>query len=264
MKILLKLGRYFFAAALVAYAIRQFIYSDFRDVFLPMWPAWLPGGAVVADIFGAGLISAAVAIVLNKKGKEVSLVLGGVLLVLFIFCQVPYEIFVVDYWRHLGAWVNPLKELALSGCAFVVAWTFTDEGTTAPKNSVIKLLEKLIPFGGVFFSITMISFGITHFMYMGTVAAMVPSYFPDHEFWAYFAAVALICTGVAIILKIRVKRVTILAGIMLFIWFAILHLPGAFADPVQGEGNLFVSAFDALAFSGTAFMIACGYYKVAV
>ena len=56
----------------------------------------------------------------------------------------------------------------------------------------------------------------------------------------------------------------ILAGIMLFIWFAILHLPGAFSNPTVDEGNLVVSAFDALAFSGTAFMVACGYYKVAV
>ena len=59
------------------------------------------------------------------------------------------------------------------------------------------------------------------------------------------------------------KRVAFLYGIMVFIWFAILHLPGAFADPHSGNGNLVVSAFDALLFSGVGFLISAGYYKKA-
>jgi hypothetical protein len=43
---------------------------------------------------------------------------------------------------------------------------------------------------------------------------------------------------------------------MLLIWFAILHIPRAIADPYSGKGNEITSVFQALAFSGIAFVIA--------
>jgi hypothetical protein len=45
---------------------------------------------------------------------------------------------------------------------------------------------------------------------------------------------------------------------MLFLWFWLVHIPGAMANPGVDRGNLVSSAFDALAFSGTAFLIAVG------
>ncbi len=47
-----------------------------------------------------------------------------------------------------------------------------------------------------------------------------------------------------------------LLGIMLFIWFVILHIPRAIADPNIDKGNEVTSVFEALAFSGVAFLIA--------
>jgi len=258
---LIKPARICYALALVVYAMRQLVYADFRPAFTPPWPAWLPGQAVMSYIFALVLICAAVAIALNKRGREAALLLGGIYLALFCLWQVPYELF-FWYWRHLGAWADALKEVAFAGSAFIVAWSFP-VNDAAPKNRVIRLLEKLIPFGAILFSITMVAFGIAHCMYADNISNLVPAYFPDHLFWTYFAAVALIGSGISFILKIRMKRVAFLYGIMVFIWFAILHLPGAYGNPRDGNGNLVVSAFDALAFSATGFLIAAGYYKKA-
>jgi hypothetical protein len=43
---------------------------------------------------------------------------------------------------------------------------------------------------------------------------------------------------------------------MIFLWFVLLHIPRAIADPFTNNGNEVASAFDALAFSGIAFLIA--------
>lgn len=260
MKLFIKTGRYFYAIALLVYGVQQFVYADFRNVLLPAWQSKIPLLPVWAYIFGLALIAAGVAIIFEKKAREVSLILGGTLLVLFCFVHIPYEI--IDpkaYDKHLGSWTSALKELALSGGAFVIAGTFSaDNASPHHKSAVMKLLEKIIPFGPIFFSITMTSFGITHFMYAGFVEKMVPSMFPDHLFWTYFAGVALIGSGVFIILNIRVKAIGILLGTMIFLWFILLHIPGAIANPYVNRGNELSSAFDALAFSGTAFVIAFG------
>jgi uncharacterized membrane protein YphA (DoxX/SURF4 family) len=102
----------------------------------------------------------------------------------------------------------------------------------------------------------MISFGLSHFYYTGTVADLVPGWIPAHLFWTYFAAIALIGSGIAIIIRFRVFLISNLLGLMIFIWFIILHIPRALVAPLANNGNEVTSAFSALAFSGIALVIA--------
>ena len=62
----------------------------------------------------------------------------------------------------------------------------------------------------------------------------------------------------SIICKIRLSVIALLQGIMLFLWVILLHIPHAIANPRLLKGIEIVSAADALAFSGTAFLLACG------
>jgi len=107
----------------------------------------------------------------------------------------------------------------------------------------------------------MILFGIDHFLYTDNVAGLIPGWIPGQVFWAFIAAILLIGAGMAIILNIKRRLVALLAGFMLFIWFVILHIPRAFAHPEIEKGNEITSAFEALAFSGIAFLIAQSTYK---
>ena len=256
---LIKAGRSFYGVCMAALGIQQLFYASFRSVFLPPWPAGVPGLTAWSYLASATLIVAGVAIIVEKKARPVALVLGGLLLVFFGFCHVPYMIFVNPYSSHLGVWTDPFKALALSGGAFAVAGSFPEaKANTGDESSLIRLLKIFIPFGAVFFSITMITFGIDHFLYAETVAKLVPAWIPGHIFWTYFAGVALIVAGVGIITRIKLKVVGMLLGTMIFLWFVFLHIPRAIADPFVGKGNEVTSAFEALGFSGIAFVLAYG------
>jgi len=74
-------------------------------------------------------------------------------------------------------------------------------------------------------------------------------------FWSYFGGGALIAAGTVILFKIFLKPVALLLALMLFLWFILLHVPNAIADPHAGRGNSIVSAFDALLFCGTALIL---------
>jgi uncharacterized membrane protein YphA (DoxX/SURF4 family) len=253
-----KIGRFFYGFAIAGLGLQQFFYSDFRPVFLPAWRSHLPGLAIWAYAGGIALILAGLAIIVGRNTKMVSLILGGIFLALFLFCHVPYEIINDPYSKHLGVWTNPLKELALAGGAFIIAGSVREQEINIQKPVFTRLLEKLIPWGSIFFSIMLICFGIDHFLYVETVASLVPAWIWDHIFWTYFAGVALIGSGVAIILEISVRKVSILLGIMIFLWFIVLHIPRAIADPYVLQGNEISSVFQALGFSGMAFIIASG------
>ena len=68
-------------------------------------------------------------------------------------------------------------------------------------SGLFSFLKKLIPAGKCFFAITMIVFGYSHFVYPEFVATLVPNWIPGHLFWTYFAGVALMLSGLAILLS---------------------------------------------------------------
>ena len=260
MDLLIKTARISYGIMIAALAVQQIFYREFRPVILPPWPSSLPGHVFFVYLLSAVLIAASAAIVFNIIAKIISLTLGGIFLLLIIFFQVPYEIFVDPYYGHLGTWTQALKELVFCGGAFVVAGSFpVDRHVEKKENFIIIMLEKLIPFGGVFVCITMISFGIDHFLYTDGVSTLVPNWIPWHIFWTYFAGVALIASGIAIILKIQLKRSALLLSLMIFLWLILLHIPRAIADPNSLQGNEVSSVFEAFGFSGLAYLIAYGY-----
>ena len=243
------LWRSFFAVGLMAIAIQQFPWHDFRPVILPPgYPAWLIPRFIWVCILSAVLIIASATILVNIKARATALVTGTLLLLLFILFQISSQ----PTLSHLYVWSNPLKELTLSGGAFLVAGSLAKD-----KNqlAVTGFLEKLIPLGKYFFAITMIVFGITHFVYTDFAAMLVPNWIPWHLFWTYLAGAGLIAGGIGIVLNIKRSLAATLLGIIIFIWLIVLHIPRAIADPFSGQGNEWTSVFEALAFSGIAFLI---------
>lgn len=249
---LIKTGQVFFAIMLMGLGIQQFITPVFRPVILPEWPSWIPGMTAWVYLSGLALVLAGIAIILEWKAKKISFYTGIVLLLVVLLFHLPYRL------RHnpeiLGAWTNAFKLLAISGSAFIVAGSFKSNDNGSRLNSMVK---KLIPVGQAFFSIMLIVFGIDHFLYIDFVKTLVPSWIPGPVFWSYFGAVALIGAGAAILLRIQVRTVALLLGIMLFLWLVILHIPRAITYPYHDDaGNELTSVFQCLGFSGIAFIIA--------
>ncbi|HWZ16086.1 MAG TPA: hypothetical protein VNW95_12685 [Mucilaginibacter sp.] len=252
MKSLIKPGRIAYCIGLAGMVFPQFFYGKFGSNFFAQWPN-LPFVAFWASLFAIVTVAACAAIMFEKNARTVSLVLGGFLLATYCFGYLPYEILVEPYNNYLGTWASGLKEPALAGGAFIIAGSFPREANL--KNTSLKWLEKLIPFGPLLFCITMVLYGVSHFLYVKPVSTLVPGWILGHIFWTYFAGAALIGLGIAIVFKIKLKLAAFLLGAMIFIWLIIIHIPLAIADPFGNKSDAFISAFSALAFCGTAFVM---------
>jgi uncharacterized membrane protein len=111
--------------------------------------------------------------------------------------------------------------------------------------------------GKSFFAIAMMAFGIQHFIYADFVTRLVPklpAWIPWHPFWAYLTGTGLIVAAVAIVLGKKARLAATLLGAMIFLSFALLHLPQVAANP--HNGGLWTNAGKALALSGGAFLVA--------
>ena len=83
---------------------------------------------------------------------------------------------------------------------------------------------------------------------------MVPSYMPWHLFWAYFVGFALLAASLSIATKIQVRWSGLLFGIMMFLFVAMMIIPGALADPTDRFAWTLV--LREMAFGGGGWMLA--------
>jgi uncharacterized membrane protein YphA (DoxX/SURF4 family) len=245
-----KLWRAFFGLSLIAIAVQQLIYGALKLVIMPPVPAGISGNIMVVWAISILLIVASIAIIFGIKTRAVAAYLGVILLLLLLAFHLPYGI--KTNLHFLGGWGDAFKIFAYSGGAFIVASSIP----ATLNNGANDLIEKITPIGRFFFAITMIVFGTEHFIYAPFVETLVPAWVPGHVFWTYFAGVALMAAGAGIILNVQLRLAANLLGIMIFLWLVMLHIPRAIADPHSGNGNEWTSVFEALGFSGVAFLLA--------
>lgn len=246
------IGRIFYGTAMAGLGFLTIYYNDFPYMFFSPQHFLITLPEILTYILGTIMMLAGFCIVINKKTRPVSLLLGCVLLFIFLFDYIPYEFMANSSYRHLAEWENAEKELALAGGAFVISSFFTGK----VKNLFNRFWRKLLPFGNILFSIPMISFGILHFLYTKEASTLVPAWIPGPIFWTYLAGLALMGSGLAIILKIKPVLISNLLGVMIFIWFIILHIPRVIVSSSADLGGEIASALLALAYSGIALVIA--------
>jgi uncharacterized membrane protein len=236
----LRIGRFLYGLSIVALGIHQIILKDFRPEILSPFPAWPHSHTVLPVLAGTILIIAGIFIA-GFNAKNISLYLGLLFLTLIITSQLPYIFTGPGKPSQLVTWFAAGEELAYSGGAFVMAGSFSGK----PKS-----------IGRIFFSLLIILFGCSHFVFPVDVSAMVPKFLGAPMFWTYFVGAALIASGIAIIFKIWIQVAAGLLAAMLFLFFLFFHLPDAIQNPSVGSGNEIVRAIICLQFFATAMVIA--------
>src|SRR5882724_2285247 len=106
-------------------------------------------------------------------------------------------------------------------------------GVVAAKNDIAEArgLEKIVALRHVCYAIPLAVFGALHLFGPQFVLPLVPRYMPWRSFWVYFVGGALIAASLSIATKTAVRWSGLLAGLMMFSFVAMIHLPGALARP---------------------------------
>jgi uncharacterized membrane protein len=94
-----------------------------------------------------------------------------------------------------------------------------------------RCLDKIVALSNLCFAVPLAVFGALHLSDVGSVLPIVPSYMPWRLFWAYFVGCALLAASLSIATKIQVRWSGLLFGLMMFLFVAMLMIPGALANP---------------------------------
>jgi uncharacterized membrane protein len=253
-------GRICYGAALTEMGLQTIYVRDFPYMLLPPNHTSATGLPALAYVFGALFAFAGACIVFGKKTRLVAFILGTLLLLVFFGYYIPYQFLAAGRYMHFGEWENAAKELALAGGAWVIAGAYPGKG----EKPFAGFWGKLLPCGTVIFAITILSFGIDHYLYAKQAADYVPAWIPYHLFWLYFTGTALLASAVAIMLNVKRGLAAALLGAMILAWFVSLHIPRVIVSAPAGRGDELTSAILALAYGGIALIIAGNAYRQAV
>jgi hypothetical protein len=114
-------------------------------------------------------------------------------------------------------------------------------------------LEKIAALRHVCVAIPLAVFGALHLFGASFVLPIVPPYMPGRLFWVYAVGGALIAASVSIATTTAVRWSGLLFGVMMFLFVAMIHLPGALRQPNR---IIWTIVFRELSFGGAGWMLA--------
>ena len=248
---LIFVGRLFFGLALIGLGAEHFVYREFVTGRAPAWPAGVPGELVWVYGWGIAVMLAGVAVLTRRRAREAMLGLGALVFVWALLRDIP--VVLADSIIG-GNWTMAGKALVFIGGSFAVAATFPPLPRATPGGwrRFANTDDLLVRIGRYCLGSFLILAGMQHFKFLAFVATLLPAWFPGNPvLWSQFAGVLLLCFGVGLLFARTAELAALLTGLMIFSWFWIVHLPRVHVSVSDG-----IAVFEALAFSGIAFVIA--------
>jgi uncharacterized membrane protein len=148
----------------------------------------------------------------------------------------------------------PPINTALAMCAAGVVVLLI--GIPATKREIVSArgLDTILALTNVSVAVPLAVFGALHLFGPRFVAGIVPGYMPSRMFWVDFVGGALIAASVSIATNVAVRWSGLLFGIMMFLFVAMIHLPGAIAQP--HNRIIWMIVFREMSFGGAGLILA--------
>jgi uncharacterized membrane protein len=144
---------------------------------------------------------------------------------------------------------NPALWMSVAGIALLVI------GLWAARSDIAKArgLGRIVALTNLCFAVPLAVFGAEHFSLGSSMIGLVPPYMPIRLFWIYFVGAALIVASLSIATKIQVRWSGLLFGIMMLLFVAMIHLPGAIRS---GDRIIWTIVFREMSFGGGGLVLA--------
>jgi len=246
MRNLIRPGQIIFATGIIALGVLQFFAKDFIVGRPPdvQWASNIPGKQAWAFASGIILIIGGLFILAKRNATPVAFFIGIFIFIFSFLCRHLPHLFSVTSAQDAIWQINAYKTLALCGGAFIVAGSFQKQWNKIQLTLNCILLAS-------FFIIS----GFAHFKFHDfIIKGFIPAYIPFHAFWTYFCGIALIAGGVGLLIKQIRRWAALLTGLMILLWFFLLHIPRASYAP--HDYSEWMGVCESFTFSGILFTLA--------
>ena len=129
--------------------------------------------------------------------------------------QAPFGLSAVAFWMYVYGSV-----LSVIGLIRIFGEASEEHG-----------VDKIMPFGRLFFAIPMGVFATEHFTATKDIAALVPRWIPAHTFWVYAVGLGFLCAGLSMAVRVQARLAAALVAMTFLIFVCVMDIPGALTRP---------------------------------
>ena len=211
-------GKHVYGLGAVALGGVELAFGAFSADWLPVPPA-LPGYHLLLYGSAGLLILAGLAVQLPRLATIAALALAAFFAGWTLILLLPHALADAATWV---GWQSVAENVAMA-LGGVLAFSL---GLDEAKGRSLMRAARLA------FGLCLLVFGISHFVYAGFTAALVPAWLPPSRlFWTYATGAAQLAAGLAMLSGIKVRFAAILLTIMYVGFGLLVHLPGIMSAP---------------------------------
>lgn len=221
------------ALVLIWLGVLGLMKGGFTQLWQPV-PKWVPAQTVVAYLCALISLGCGVGLLFERSAAVASRVLFAALMVWLLVMRLPYLFFQKPL--VLVAWSFGATAVMVAGAWALFIW-FAGERDRQRLGFVTD--DRGLRIAGALYGVSMIPFGLAHWMYMEATAPLIPDWLPWHVPLAYFTGGTFIAAGLAMIVGVLPRLAASLSMLQMALFGLIVWMPrvisGNLTDFQRGE-----------------------------
>jgi len=212
-------GHLAFTVTLIALGITGFVTRDFSQMWQPV-PKWVPGRTALVFLCALISLGTGIGIAVRRSALAASRVLLVALLIWLLVLRLPnlfYEHPVV-----LVGWTFGSTAVMVAAAWVLYTW-FANERDSAHPGILADAAGLRI--ARTLYGLSMIPFGLAHFMYLDATTVLIPDWLPGHVALAYFTGAAFIAAGLAVCVGVLAYPAAALSALQMGLFTLIVWVP---------------------------------------
>jgi uncharacterized membrane protein len=222
-----------FALVMIWLGVLGFAKGAFTQVWQPV-PGWVPAREALAYLCAFISLASGIGLLWRRTAPVVSRVLFLSLLIWMLVLRLPNLFFETPV--VLVAWTAGATGVVLAA-AWVLYVVFASDrdrnllGFVADGHGT-RIAQAL-------YGVSLIPFGLSHFVYLDATTVLIPDWLPWHAAWAYGTGVTFILAGLAIAVGVYSRLAATLSTLQIALFSVIVWVPrvlaGSLTDFQWGE-----------------------------
>jgi len=226
-------GHVVFAGTIIAFGIMGLAKGKFTQIWLPV-PKWVPAQTALTYLCAVISLGCGIGLLWRRTAAIASRILLMTFLVWLLVLRLPYLF--IQSPLVLVAWSCGSTALMVSASWVLYVWLAgerdSDRFAFVAGDNGLRIARTL-------YGLSLIPFGLAHFMYLKQTTVLIPGWLPWHVGWAYFTGATFIAAGVAMIIGVWARLAAALSALQMGLFLLIVWIPfmwvGGLSDFQWGE-----------------------------
>jgi uncharacterized membrane protein len=220
-------GHALFAAAMIWLGAWGLSKGDFVQVWQPV-PKWVPAREALAYLCAFISVASGIGLLWQRTAAMSARVLFASLMVWLLVFRVPNLFFQTPL--VLVAWTFSSTAVMLAAAWVLYVWF---AGERDRERLGLLADDRGVRIARVLYGLSLIPFGLAHFMYVDATTVLIPNWLPWHVAWAYFTGTAFIAAGLAVTFGVFPRLAAALSTLQLGLFGLIVWVPRVLAGAVN-------------------------------